>query len=321
MTSTNRGSDPAENSLKNAENDPPNACEEDKEHPLPDTNNISQLETNVSGTEPHSSSSQEDMDPTTVENRQSETEKTQNDPPDEELIEHSLPLQIPIPRKLTIPRLLLYRIIYLSISQLQPQRHDNKTLSDKMIFHLGRVEMTISDYSHNPIHDKMLNHSFLGWQIPFFNTDEICRMINHLLSSRNFSQPECHQHNALVKQKYVAVLDYENAINLQRNIVFGRPLIVRYYQPLFQRLTERKNTKLYQNKNGNHLSLRPNFYMPQFQSQNTVHRKDFKTNWETHYKLRLVIITDNNNWKYLCPICGCCFNNFYNFKHHSCSFS
>ncbi|XP_034342295.1 CPX chromosomal region candidate gene 1 protein [Arvicanthis niloticus] len=319
MSSTNQGSDPAENSLKNAENEPPNVCENEKEHPLPDTNIISQEETNISGMEASSSSSQEDTDHQPVENSQSEAEKTQNDPPDEELIEDSLPLQISIPRKLTIPRLIFCRIIYLSIPQ--PQLHEKKTIFDKILFHLGTMEMTISDYSHVPIHDKMLHPRSLAWQIPFFNTDEISRMIIHLLCSRNFSQPECHQHNAWVKQKYVAVSYYQNVINLQRNIVFGRPLRVYYYHPLFERLTQRKTTKLYQNKNGKHLSVRPRFYMSQFQTQKTIHGKDFKNNWRIHHKLRLVIIAYNNNWKYLCPICGCGFNNFKDFKHHSCSFS
>ncbi|XP_028633632.1 CPX chromosomal region candidate gene 1 protein [Grammomys surdaster] len=297
MSSTNQGSDPAENSLKNAENEPPNACEDEKEHPLPDTNNISQEETSVSGMEPNSSSSQEDTEPQPVENSKSEAEKTQHDPPDEELLEDSLPLQISIPRKLTIPRLILCRIIYLSIPQPQSQLHEKKILSDKIMFHLGTMQMTISDYSHVPIHDKMLDPRFLAWRVPFFNTDEISRMIIHLLCSRNFSQTEYHQRNAWVKQKYVAVRDYQNVINLQRNIVFGRPLRVYYYHPLLERLTQRKTTKLYQNRNGNHLSVRPRFYMSQFRTQNTIHGKDFKNNWRARHKLRLVIVTYNNNWK------------------------
>nr|BAE21463.1 unnamed protein product [Mus musculus] len=320
MTSSNQGNDPSENTLKNAENETPNACEDEKEHPLPDTN-ISQVETNLSGMEPSSISSQEDMDFQTVQNSQPEAEMTQNDPPDEELIEDSLPLQIPIPKKLTIPRLILCRIIYLSIPQPQPQLHEKKTLSDKMMFHLGEVEMTENDGFHTPILDKMIHPCFLRWRVPFFTTNEISRMIIHLLCSRNFSQAECHQHNASVKQKYVAILDHQNIMNLQRNIVFGRPLRVYYYHPLFERLTQRKASKLYQHKNGNHLFVRPRFYMPQLQTQNTVQKNVFKHSWRAHHKLRLVIITDNNNWKYLCPICGCGFNNFYDFKHHSCSFS
>ncbi|XP_052026593.1 CPX chromosomal region candidate gene 1 protein [Apodemus sylvaticus] len=319
MTSTNRGSDPAENSIKNDENEPSNVCEDEEEYPLPDTKNSSQVETTVSGTETSLSSSQDDTEPQTVENSQSEAEKTQNDPADEERIEDSLPIQIPIPRKLTIPRLILCRIIYLSIPQ--PQLDEKKTLSDKMLFHLGGVEMTISDYSHNPIHDKMLHPPFLVWRVPFFSPEEISRMIIQLLCSRNFSQPECHQHNASVKQKYVAVLAHQNVNNLQRNIVFGRPLRTYYYHPLFERLTPRKTTKLHENKNGYHLSVRPRSCMPQNRTQNTTHGKGYKNNWRARHKLRLVIITYNNNWKYLCPICGCSFNNFYDFKHHSCSFS
>ncbi|XP_021044348.1 CPX chromosomal region candidate gene 1 protein [Mus pahari] len=320
MTSNNRGNDPSENTLKNTENEPPNACEDEKEHPLPDTN-ISQVETNLSGMEPSSSSSQEDMDSQTVQNSQSEAEKTQNDPPHEELIEDSLTLQIPIPKKLRVPRLILCRIIYLSIQQPQPQLQlpVKKTLPEKMMFHLREVERTVNDCLYIPVHDKMIHPHLLVWRVPFFTTNEICRMIIHLLCSRNFSQQECHQHNASVKQKYVAILDYQNIINLQRNIAFGRPLRVYYYHPLFERLTQRKTSKLYQNKNGNRLYVRSRFYMPQFQTQNTVHRKVFENTWRTHHKLRLVIITDNS-WKYLCPICGCDFNNFYDFKHHSCSF-
>ncbi|XP_050997995.1 CPX chromosomal region candidate gene 1 protein [Acomys russatus] len=318
MASPNGGHDPAENALKNTENEPSNACEAEKELPLGDSNNISQVETNVSAREPISSSSQENTD-LQIDNSISETEKMQSGRQDEELIEASLPLQIPIPRKLIFPRLRLFRIIYLSIPQ--PQTHENKTLYDKILFYPGKMEMTISDYFHNSISDKILHPRFLLWLIPFITIHEVSRMIIRLLCGRDFSQPECRQHNTWVKQKYVAVLAQPNfVINIERSIIFGRPLRVYYHHQLIERMTHRKTSKSYQNKNGNHPSVKPGFNIPPLRTQNIAHRKAFKINLRTRHKLRLVITTYNNNWRYVCPICQRGFNNFYDLKHHSCSF-
>ncbi|XP_036030036.1 CPX chromosomal region candidate gene 1 protein [Onychomys torridus] len=319
MSSTDKGSDTAENALKNAEIEQPNVCETEKELPLANTNVISQVETNESCMELNSSISQEDMCPQATENSQSEAEMTQNDPPNEELTDDALPLQIPIPRKLTFPRLRLFSIIYLSIPQ--PQIHENKPLYDKTMFYRGRMEMRISDCFSNFTCDKIVHSHFLQRRIPFVHFDEINRMIICLLGS-NFSPPEHCQHNTCLKHRYVSILSDPNVLNnIERNIVFGRPMRVYYYHPLIERLTQRKTSKSYQNNNGNHPSLRPRFYLPQFPTQNIVHRKYFKNNWRTCHKLKLVIITYKNNWKYLCPVCGCTFNNFQDFKHHFCNFS
>ncbi|CAH6783840.1 Cpxcr1 [Phodopus roborovskii] len=252
MSSTNRGSGPAENAVKNAEIEAPNGCEAEKELPLADANIISQVEANVSCREPSSS-----------------TEKTQTDPSNEVVIEDSLPLQKPIPRN--IP---------------QPQTHENKPLSDKIKFYQGKKEMRINDYFLSSIHDKMLHSHFLWWQVPFTNIDEINRMFIHLMS----------------------IPAHTNVLNnIKMNTVWGRPLRVYYYHPVLERMTPRKTSKSYKSNNGNHPSVRSRFYMPQCRTHNGVHRK--------------LIIAYNNNWKYLCPICGCDFNNFQDFKHHSCNFS
>ncbi|XP_051035489.1 CPX chromosomal region candidate gene 1 protein [Phodopus roborovskii] len=120
MSSTNRGSGPAENAVKNAEIEAPNG-----------------------------------------------SEKTQTDPSNEVVIEDSLPLQKPIPRKLIF----------------------HKPLSDKIKFYQGKKEMRINDYFLSSIHDKMLHSHFLWWQVPFTNIDEINRMFIHLMCGRYFSPP------------------------------------------------------------------------------------------------------------------------------------
>ncbi|OBS76877.1 hypothetical protein A6R68_16678, partial [Neotoma lepida] len=114
------------------------------------------------------------------------------------------------------------------------------------------MEMRISDYFHNSISDKILHPHSLQWWVPFIHIDEINRMIICLL-----------------------------------NIIFGRPLRVYCYHSLMERITQRKTSKSYQNNNGNYPSVRPRFYIPHFQTQNTVHRKDFKNNLRTCHKLRL----------------------------------
>ncbi|XP_052601793.1 CPX chromosomal region candidate gene 1 protein [Peromyscus californicus insignis] len=320
MSSPDQGNDTAENALKNAEIEQPNACKTEKELLLADTNIISQVETNESSRELNSSISQEDMCPQATENSQSEAEKTQNDPPNEELTEDVPLLQIPIPRKLIFPRLRLFSIIYLSIPQ--PQIHENKPLSDKTMFYPGRMEMKISDYFPNSTCDKIVHSHSLQQRVPLIHFDEINRMIIYLLCRRNFSPPERCLHNTWLNHKYVAILSDPNILNnIERNIVFGRPLRVYYYHPLIERLTQRKTSKSYQNNNGNHPPVRPRFYLPQFPTQNIVHRKYFKSIWRPSHKLKLVIITYKNNWKYLCPICGCTFDNFQDFKHHFCNFS
>ncbi|XP_008820992.1 CPX chromosomal region candidate gene 1 protein [Nannospalax galili] len=316
MTPPKEENDPVENALRNSETEDSNACTAEKELSLADTNTNSQIDNSLSIRDLSSSSSHEDTDPQAAKNCKHEEEKTQIDPPHEELIGNSPPFQIPIPRKLIIPRLRLFRIIYLSIPILQID--EKKPLADKIVFYPGKVEMKISNYCHNTIYAKMLLQRLQSRRVPFFNNYEINRMIIQLFCRRHFSHPAGPQNNMRVKQKYTAVLQSNAPINDDERNLFGRPLRAYYYHPLTERMALGNSYKSNQKKDGNNIFVRPMLHILQAKIQNVVHRNTSENYLKTRHKLRLVIVTSNKSWKYFCVICGCAFDSFSDFKQHSC---
>jgi hypothetical protein len=125
------------------------------------------------------------------------------------------------------------------------------------------------------------------------------------------------------KQKYRAFVPCSNVITHdERTMIFGRPLRVYYYHPLIERMA---SGKLYKStdakeKHGFHIFVGPMFCIPRSQIQQTFNRKTFENHSRSHHNIRVLIINTNNGWKYLCPICGYCFNHFFECRQHSCSF-
>uniref|UniRef100_A0A8C5ULV3 CPX chromosome region candidate 1 n=1 Tax=Microcebus murinus TaxID=30608 RepID=A0A8C5ULV3_MICMU len=302
MTSpTKEGSDPADNILKNSENEAPNDCNTDIEPLSADTNIISQVENNPINREPDTTTSQEDV-PQAAESSELETEKIQKDTEKENIKEEeSFLIQIPIPRKWIF----------------------HSPLTERSRFYSGKVEMKASDFPHSTINYKIPLQLSISWRIPFINNHEIRRMILRLLCGRQFSQSTGRPNTTWVKQKYIAFLPRPNIlIHDERAIIFGRPLRVYYYRPLIERMTSGKFYKSTdtKGKDGFYIFVRPVFYIQRTQIQNTFTGKAFENHLRSHHEMRVVIISTNNGWKYLCPICGCSFNNLVEFRQHSCSF-
>ncbi|KAM4798721.1 CPX chromosomal region candidate gene 1 protein [Urocitellus parryii] len=321
MTSpAKEGSNPADNALKISENEAPNDCSADIEPSFANPSMISQAESNPMNREPSTSNSQEDAVLLTAENIELEAEKIQKDSQKEDASQNSLVVQMPIPRKLIFLMSGLGRITYLSIPLLKTDK--GNFLSDRPIFYPGKVQIKVNDFCHNIINYKIPLQLSIQWRIPFINNHEIRGMILRLLCGRHFSQTVGHQNSMWMKQKYITFVPRPNVLTHgERTIIFGRPLRVYYYRSLIERMTSGKFYKSSdKGRDGFQIFVRPGFYIPRTQIQSTSNRKIFENHLRSHHNMRVVIISIDNGWKYLCPICGCCFSNFIEFRQHSCSF-
>ncbi|XP_006752143.1 CPX chromosomal region candidate gene 1 protein [Leptonychotes weddellii] len=304
-SSTKEGSDATENDLKNLENEVPHECSTDIKPSFADSNIITHVESNPVNRELDIPTSQGHVVCQAVEDNEFEVEKTQKDLQQEHLKEESLLIQILIPRKW----------IFLI--------NNNNPLTNRTRFHSGKVGVKTSDFYNSTINYKIPLQLSILWRIPFINNHEVKRMILRLLCGRHFSQAAGCQNTMWVKLKYTAFLPCPNVLTHgERAIIFGRPLRVYYYHPLIERMTSGKFYKstCAKGKDGFHIFVRPVFYIPWSQIQNTLNRKAFEDHLRSHHSMRVVIISTDDGWKYLCPICGSSFNNFVEFRQHSCSF-
>ncbi|XP_053435226.1 CPX chromosomal region candidate gene 1 protein [Nycticebus coucang] len=315
-------SDPGDSALKNYEDKAPNDCNTDIQPPPADPNIISQVETNPINREPGTSTTQEDIFPQEAENIELEVDTIKKDIEKGDIKgEESLLIQIPIPRKWIFLMSGLERITSMSIPLVKIDK--SNTLADRSRFYSGNVDIKASDFRHSGMNYKIPLQLSISWRIPFINNYEIRRMILHLLCGRHFSQATGRPNTLWVKQKYLAFLPRRNVlIHSERAIIFGRPLRVYYYRPLIERMTSGKFYKSMDTKwkDGFHVFVRPVFYVPQTQIQNTFNRKAFEDHLRSYHNMRVVTISTNNGWKYLCPICRSSFNNFVEFRQHSCNF-
>ncbi|KAM9180588.1 CPX chromosomal region candidate gene 1 protein [Dugong dugon] len=322
MTSpTEEGSDPADNALNNSEEVAPNDCNADIEPSFADLNRVCQMETDQTDREPNTPTSQEDDGSRAAENSEREVQKTQKEPQKENSEDLSLLIQIPIPRKWVFLMSGLGRITYLSIPVGIINK--NNPLTDRSSFYSGKVEMKTSSSCHASINHKSPLQLSVSWRIPFINNHDLRRMILHLLCGRYIPQAGSRPNGVWMKQEYVAFLPRPNALpNGERAIIFGRPLRVYYHRPLIERIASGKFYKSgdTKGKNGFHIFVRPVFCVPRAQLQSTFNRKIFEDHLRYNYNMPIVIIGTNNDWKYLCPICGNTFSTLVEFRQHSCSF-
>ncbi|XP_077000994.1 CPX chromosomal region candidate gene 1 protein [Tamandua tetradactyla] len=315
MTSTKEESDPADNVLKNSEKEALNDCSTDMEPPFTDPNILPQVET-----DPINRGSDTPM-PQEAENNNLEAEKTQKDPQKEDSEEESLLISIPIPKKLLFLMPGLGRITYMNIPV--GENYGNSSLIDRLRFYLGKMEIKTSDFDHTTINQKFSLQVSVSWRIPFINSHDMQRMILHLLCGRHFSQAVGHQNTKWRKQQYVAILPHPNVLTYGEGaIVFGRPLRVYYYRPLIERMTSGKFYKSIDTKQKEefYVFVRPVFYIPPVQFQNSCSTKAFENHFRSHHNVGVVMINTKNGWKYLCPICGNSFNTLLEFRQHYCSF-
>ncbi|XP_008059645.1 CPX chromosomal region candidate gene 1 protein [Carlito syrichta] len=321
MTSpTKDGSDTTDNALKNSKNETPNDFT--TEPPSVDCNMICQVETNSINKEPGTLTSEEDAVPQAVENSELETEKIQKDSQKQDTKEtEPLQIKIPIPRKLIFFMSGLGRIQKRSI--LLAKSDKNNSLTDRSQFNSGKMEIKTSNFFHSTMSHKIPFQLSMSWRIPLISNHDIRRMLLRLLCGRYVSQAAGHQNATWGKQKYIAVLSHPNIFNQnERVIIFGRPLRVYYYHPLIERMTSGKfykstNTK---KKDGFHIIVRSVFCVPWTQIQDIFSRKAFENHVRSHHNMRIVLISTENGWKYLCPICGSSFSNLVEFRQHSCHF-
>ncbi|XP_032245917.1 CPX chromosomal region candidate gene 1 protein [Phoca vitulina] len=293
--------DATENDLKNLENEVPHECSTDIKPSFADSNIITHVESNPVNRELDIPTSQGHVVCQAVEDNEFEVEKTQKDLQREHLKEESLLLSEYLTRK----------------------SNNNNPLTNRTRFHSGKVGVKTSDFYNSTINYKIPLQLSILWRIPFINNHEVKRMILCLLCGRHFSQAAGCQNTMWVKLKYTAFLPCPNVLTHgERAIIFGRPLRVYYYHPLIERMTSGKFYKstCAKGKDGFHIFVRPVFYIPWSQIQNTLNRKVFEDHLRSHHSMRVVIISTDDGWKYLCPICGSSFNNFVEFREHSCSF-
>ncbi|XP_058391070.1 CPX chromosomal region candidate gene 1 protein [Diceros bicornis minor] len=303
MTSpTKEESNPADNALKNPENEAPNDCSTDIQPLFADSNIISQMESNSMNRELDTPTSQEHAVPQAPENNELEIEETQKDPQKEDLRkEECLLIQIPIPRKWVF----------------------HNPLTNRARSSSGKVEMKSSNFCHSTINYKIHLQLSTSWRIPFINNHDIERMTLHLLYGRHFFQGAGHQNTMWVKQKYIAFLPHQNVLTHKEEVlIFRRPLKVCYYHPLIERMTSGKFYKSIDTKGKDefHIFVRPVFCGLWTQIQNTFNRKAFEAHLRSHHNRIFVITSTTKGWKYLCPICGSSFNNLVEFREHFCKF-
>ncbi|XP_024901799.1 CPX chromosomal region candidate gene 1 protein [Pteropus alecto] len=301
MTSpTKEGSDSSDFVLENSENEAPNDSSADVGPSFAESNMTSQVESNPMNGELDTPISQEHAVSQPAENNELEVEMDQNDPQEDLKEQESHLIQIPIPR---------------NIDRKNP-------LIKRAKFYSGNMKKKTSNLCYTTINYKIPFQLSISWRIPFINSREIRRMTLRLLCGRYFSQAAGRQNTTWVKQKYIAFIENPNALlPEERAIIFGRPLRVYYYRPLIERMTSKKMSKSTDTKEPEefHIFVRPVFYVPQVKFESTFNRKAFEDHLRSHHNISVVIINTDDGWKYLCPICGICFNNLVEFRQHSCN--
>ncbi|XP_004685942.1 PREDICTED: CPX chromosomal region candidate gene 1 protein [Condylura cristata] len=318
---TKEESGSADKDLKNLESEAPNDCSTVTEPSSVNPNAMSEVETAPMNRELGTASSQEHRVPEVATNDESEIQKTEKDSQD--LKEEPLLIQIPIPQKLIFFMSGVRELGRITDLSFPLGNNDNNNpLTDRARIHSRKIETKVSDLCYRTLSNKMPFQLSTILRIPFFSNQEIRRMILCLLCRRHFSEATRRQNTTWVKQKYAALLPRTNALTQgERAIVFGRPLRLYYQHPLIERIAVGKLFKPNDSKGkgGLHIFVRPVFYVPRPQIQNTFIRKVFEAHWRTLHNMRVVIIRINNGWKYLCPICGSSFNNLIEFREHYCN--
>lgn len=321
MTSpTKEGSDSTDFVLENSENEAPNDCSADVGPSFAESNMISRAESDPRNRELDIPISQEHAVSQPAENNELEVEMDQNDPREDLKEEESHLIQIPIPRKWIFLMSGLGRITHMNTPLISLDRKNS--LIKRVKFYSGNMKKKTSNSCYTTINYKIPFQLSISWRIPFINHREIRRMTLRLLCGRYFSQVAGRHNIMWVKQKYIAFIENPNVLPpVERAIIFRRPLRVYYYRSLIERMASKKMSKPTdtEGKEEFHIFVRPVFYVPQVKFESTFNRKAFEDHLRSHHNMSVVIINTDDGWKYLCPICGICFNNLVEFRQHSCN--
>ncbi|XP_036160058.1 CPX chromosomal region candidate gene 1 protein [Myotis myotis] len=305
-------SDAADNALKNSENEASNDCSTDIE---PESNMISQNDSNLMNRELDIPTSQGHVVLQSAEENKLEVEMNQKDA-QEDLKEESLLIQIPIPRKWISLMSGLGTFTHLNIPLVKINK--KKPVINRARLHSGKIQRKISDMCYINVNYKIPYQFSIPWRVSFINHSERRRMVLRQLCKRHLPQ-----NTKWIKQKYVAFVVRPNVLNHRvREILFGRPMRVYYYYPLSERIALNIVSKSTDTKKKMefHIFVRPVFGVPRTQLENRFTKRAFEDHLRSRYYIRVIIITTDNGWKYLCPICGSIFNSLVEFRQHSCNF-
>ncbi|XP_055980066.1 CPX chromosomal region candidate gene 1 protein [Sorex fumeus] len=321
MSSPNKKeSDSDDKALTNSENEAFTDCTKDTESSFRSHNIISQVESDHLTREPGTANSQEQDAPKVAENGEVDTPK---DVQEEDLREEESDLiQVSIPRKWAN---IMSELGKTNFENIQVGNNSTKKPSIKRgRDYLAKVEMKVRNFFHNLTNYESPEQFSIPWKIPFFKNHEIRKMILHLFCGRYFHQCVGCQNATRLKQKYVAVVpQFYFPNNIERAIIFGRPFRVTYSHPFLERMVRRKGCRSSYTKGKKEISIfvRPVLYVPWVQVQQVLTGKVFEDQFRSPHNVRVLIISTNNSWKFLCPICGRSFNSINEFREHSCRFT
>ncbi|XP_016071916.1 PREDICTED: CPX chromosomal region candidate gene 1 protein [Miniopterus natalensis] len=307
-------SDPADNALKNSENEAPNDCSSDIEPSFVESNMVSQVDSNPMNRELDIPTSQDHAVQPAEEN-DLEVEKNQENPQEDLKEEEPLLIQIPIPRKWISLMSGLGRFTHLNTSLVKINK--TNSLINRARFHSEKNQRKTSNICYVNINYKIPFQLSISWRMSFINRYERRRMVLRQLCERHLPQ-----NTMWGKQKFVAFVVRPNVLNNRvRMTVFGRPMRVYYYYPLSERIALKIVSKSTDTKRRLefHIFVRPTFDVPRTQFENRFTKRAFEDHLRSQHYIRVMIITTDNGWKYLCPICRSVFNSLAEFRQHSCN--
>ncbi|XP_040855498.1 CPX chromosomal region candidate gene 1 protein [Ochotona curzoniae] len=314
-TPIEKGNGSAGSALKNAEVEARDNCNVDTEPSAIDPKLISQVETNPGDVDSTVSNSHKRSVSQVGEKNESNPEKTQKSPQIEDFKQKSLLGKMPFSRKFFLSG--FGRGIYLNVPLQSIARYNNFTNLPR--FYSGQMEMDKNDFC-NTINFKIPLRYSIPWRVPLANNCDI-KGIFHTLQGGNFSHIVGNQSTMHVKQKYMAFVSRPNVlIHGERYMELRKPLRKFYHLSLMNR---RACSKFYETNDTEVMSeydtmVRLVFHAPRTYTEN-IFRKDFNDDLRSHHDTRVVNVSTNDGWEYLCPNCRNTFTNLVDIKQHSCS--
>ncbi|XP_054422597.1 CPX chromosomal region candidate gene 1 protein [Pteronotus mesoamericanus] len=308
MTSpTKEESDPADNTLKNSDDEAPNDRSTDREPSLAERGVIAEVDSAAVDRELNIPAGQEHAVLQPPENDDLALEKNQQDPQEDVKEEDSHLIEIPVPSKRISCTSGLGRVPPVNIPPVNVAETSPLTpLPDRARCNSGNtLKGSIGIYYVN-ISYKIPFHFSVSWSLPFTNICDKRKMFLRLVCEGYFSHVVGHRNTTWVKPKYRAFITGSNIpIRAERAIVFRRPLRVQFFHSLSERMASRKMSKSVNAKEEK---------SPQTPPESPVNKKGCED------LLRVMITLTDAGWKYLCPFCGSTFNSLIELRLHACNF-
>lgn len=303
---TKEESDPADNILKNSEDEAPNDFSVDKEPAFAESDMIAQVESNPMDLELNTANEQEHAVLQPTENNEVKVEKNK-EKPQEDLKQDLYLLEVHIPSKEVFAMSGLRRVNPLSTPL--PNMNETNPITpspNRPSVNSGNIQGKTGKIYYVNIKYKIPFRFSLSWRIPFTNIHERQRMFLRMVCEGYFSHILGHHNTTRGKPRFRALLMGSNTSrNGERATTSRRPLRVCFYDGLCERKADKK------------MSTSPDAdkeKFPQTKFENALHNKVSEDD------LREIITLTDDGWKYLCPICGSTFDSLVEVRSHSCSF-